>query len=259
MNVSHTPGPNQPKPQRPALPGRARGFTLLELLIAVVVFSIVLAAINAVFYGALRLRNKTTSSLDQAWTLEHTLALLQQDLANLVVPGGKLSGALQTSPVAGKNTSTSTAPNQALLNQPGQASPEFYTATGILDEYTPWAEVQKVSYYLIPPTNGGYGKDLVRAVTRNLLPTLQEQPVSTPLLSGVESIFFLYFDGVQWQDTWDSTTASTPLPRAIKVQVTMANAERERTMTQTSPLELVVPLWVGAGSNVTAQATGGGP
>src|SRR5881394_779200 len=42
MNVSHTPGPNQPTPQRPALPGHARAFTLLELLIAVVVFSIVL-------------------------------------------------------------------------------------------------------------------------------------------------------------------------------------------------------------------------
>jgi prepilin-type N-terminal cleavage/methylation domain-containing protein len=36
---------------------------LLELLIAVAIFSIVLAAINAVFYGALRLRNKTTEAI----------------------------------------------------------------------------------------------------------------------------------------------------------------------------------------------------
>src|SRR5688572_5904097 len=38
-------------------------FTLLEVLIAVVTFGIVLAAMNAVFYGALRLRNKTTEAL----------------------------------------------------------------------------------------------------------------------------------------------------------------------------------------------------
>lgn len=255
MKIESTPGLKKPMPR--TAPTSKRAFTLLELLIAVVVFSIVLAAINAIFYGALRLRNKTTSSLDEAWPLEHTLTLLQQDLANLVVPGGKLSGDLQTSPVASKNTTT--APSQAMPTQPGQASPEFHTATGVLDEYTPWAEVQKVSYYLIAPTNAGYGKDLVRAVTRNLLPTLQDQPVITPLLTGVQSIFFSYFDGIQWQETWDSTTAATPLPKAIKVQIAMASAEHERAMTQTTPIELVVPLWVGTVSNLTGQATGGGP
>jgi general secretion pathway protein J len=235
---------------------RTGGFTLLELLIAVVVFSIVLAAINAVFYGALRLQNKTTSSLDESWPLRHALSLLQQDLANIVTPAGPLSGTLQTSRLGGQSTATTTAtPNQAMLNQPGQGSPEFHTATGVIDELSPWAEVQKVTYYLMPSTNGSYGKELVRGVTRNLLPSLQEQPVLTPLLTGVQSIFFYYYDGNQWQDSWDSTTATTSLPKAIKVQLLLAS--RESTLNQPAPIELVVPLWVGGASNVTAQATGG--
>ena len=245
--------------------GQNRGFTLMELLIAVVIFSIVLAAINAVFYGALRLRNKTAATLDAAWPIEHTLTLLQQDLANVVAPGGMLSGQLQTTRTASQ-TSTTSAPNQALLNQPGQSSPEFHTSTGVLDEFSPWAEVQKVSYYLIAPTNGngGYGKDLVRAVTRNLLPTVQEQPVLTPVLAGVQSIYFYYFDGTQWQESWDSTTATTAaLPKAIKVQITMAPPDRTTpAMSQQPPIELVVPIWVGGVTNATSQTVqtaGGAP
>src|SRR5258706_2956762 len=84
-------------PYRNAI-ARASGFTLLEVLIATVAFAIVLAAINAVFYGALRLRNQTVGTLDEAATLQHALAMIYRDLANVVVPGGTLSGTLQTTP-----------------------------------------------------------------------------------------------------------------------------------------------------------------
>ena len=75
---------------------RRRAFTLLEVLIAVVIFAIVLAAINAVFYGALRLRNKATEALKNALPMQQALATIKRDLANIVVPGGMLSGMLQT-------------------------------------------------------------------------------------------------------------------------------------------------------------------
>ena len=46
------------------------GFTLLELLLAVAAFALVLAAINGVFYGALRLRNKTVAGFDDSLPLQ---------------------------------------------------------------------------------------------------------------------------------------------------------------------------------------------
>ena len=46
-----------------------RAFTLLELLIAVVAFAIVLAAINGVFYSALKLRNRSAASLEKSLPL----------------------------------------------------------------------------------------------------------------------------------------------------------------------------------------------
>ena len=87
---------------------RARAFTLMEILIATVAFAIVLAAINGVFYGALRLRNKSAAALDAAVPLQHTLAIIQRDLAGIVPPGGPLSGALQTSASASSSMSSRT-------------------------------------------------------------------------------------------------------------------------------------------------------
>jgi type II secretion system protein J len=235
---------------------RTQAFTLLEVLIASVAFAIVLASINAVFYGAVRLRNKAVDSFDQAVPMQHALAILKRDLANIVAPGGTLSGTLQTTPNTGQSgQSASALLSQTTAGLPGQSSPAFYTATGIIDETTPWAEVQKVSYFLTASTNGSFGKDLFRSVTRNLLPSLVDQPVQQPLLSGVQTINFLFYDGTQWRDTWDSTTEQTKLPRAVKVQIGMAAEEKNRLAPP--PIELVVPLLVDGGTNSTSQATGG--
>ena len=246
------------------------GFTLLELLLAVAAFALVLAAINGVFYGALKLRNKTVAGFDESLPLQQTLTILKRDLANIVVPGGTLSGTLQTSANSGMNssanssssssTSSSSSGNNssALVNNGmvlGQSSPTLYTATASLDETSPFAEVQKVSYQLVSSTNlSSTGRDLVRSVTRNLLPTLQDQAVKQSLLTGVQSITFQFHDGSQWRDSWDSTTAdSARLPHAIKVQLQMAAEPSARTLP--TPVELVVPLLVDGGSNTTAQSS----
>ena len=228
----------------------SRAFTLLELLIAVVVFGIVLAAINAVFYGALRLRNKTAEALREALPMQQALANIKRDLSNIVVPGGPLSGVLQTTVIAD------------LL--PGRVSPDFYTSTGLIDETSPWAEVQKVCYLLADSRDRTAGQDLIRAVTRNLLPAMAvEEPAQQWLMSGVQSLKFFYYDGTQWRDSWDSTTASTTtgltneVPQAIKVQVQLASKERGRPRSLSIPIEIVVPIVVQARTNQMAQASGG--
>ena len=75
-----------------------RGFTLLELILAILVFSIVLGAIHVVFFSAFRLRNHTTEAVARALPLQQTIAIIKRDLANLAPPGGTLSGQLQSSP-----------------------------------------------------------------------------------------------------------------------------------------------------------------
>src|SRR2546423_652971 len=113
---------------------KRQGFTLLEVLIAAAVFAIVLAAASTVFYGALHLRNGATEALEESLPRQQALAIIQRDLANLVVPGGPLSGVFQTTSITNVVG--------------GQSSPDFYTSTGFIDPTSPWGEIQRVSYVL---------------------------------------------------------------------------------------------------------------
>ena len=208
-----------------------RGFTLVEILIATSIMAMLLVSIHAAFFGALRLRERTLESLEASLPVEEALQILQRDLANIVIStNGTFFGPLQT-----------TNPTNAL---PGQVGPDFYTSGGELDGVVPWGNVEKIDYLLSAPTNGrgGPGQDLVRAITRNLLPV---NPPPMPdekhaLLSGVQSLTFLYYDGTQWDAAWD-TTQQTNLPLAIKVQIQMA-ARNTGGVALNPPLELVVPL-----------------
>lgn len=231
-------------PRLPAGTGRprSRAFTLVEVLLAVMVFSVVLGAIHYVFQGALRLRNKVTANLEAAVPLQQALDILQRDLANLALPGTNLVGPLQSSPT-----------NLTQLN--GRTGPYFFTMAGVLTEASPWPALQRVAYRLLTPTNDSDGLDLMRSVTRNLLAPVEDLPEDQFLLSGVEELRFQFHDGTQWRDTWDSTTETTVLPAAIKVQVYLT---RDRTnVLNAEPVELVVPLLVQPDTNATAQASGG--
>ena len=224
---------------------RTSAFTLIEVMIAMAVFAIVLAAVNGIFWGALRLRNKTVESIDAALPRERALAVIRNDLANIAPPNGRFFSAITTM------GSTTNANGMAMNNLPGQNSPEFTTTSGAIDDNTMWGDVQRVSYQLVSSTNGGAGRDLYRTVKRNLTPAVQQMAQQQSILSGLQSLYFFYHDGSMWKETWDSTNEILILPRAIKVQLQMANEERGRALPP--PIELIVSL-VDAGTNTTQVA-----
>ena len=228
-------------------------FTLLEILLAVLVFSIVLGAIHVVFFSGFRLRNRTAEAIERSLPMQQALTIIKRDLANLVPPGGPLSGALQSTPTI----STSGGMSSSLKSQNG---PHFYTATGIVDDNAPWGEIRRVSYFLATPTNDAPGLDLYRAVARNLLPLTQDETDDQFLMSGVESIAFQFYDGNAWRDTWDSTQADSAtgltnnLPRAIKLEMELYN--ENRSVGTPAPVQLVVPVVVLARTNAASGISG---
>jgi type II secretion system protein J len=232
-------------------------FTLIEVLLAVTVFALVLTAINVVFYSAVRLRNKTTSDLEAAVPLQLTLAIMKRDLANLVMPGGTLFGELQTTATATNSQGQlQTDPTAALISTRAQVSPYFFTTSALLEDDLPWGEVQKVCYFLQQPTNNAPGRDLVRIVTRNLLPAVSGQPEDAQfLMSGVENLVTWFYDGSQWRQDWDSTTETNKVPLAIKIELELAQDQPTRNNAQ-PPILLVVPIQLRAPTNQTAQASG---
>ena len=80
MKMNH---PAQLNCRRPAPEG---GFTLIELMLAMGVCAIVLAAINGVFFGALRLREATIRAVDEAEPAQLALTTMRNDLQSAMSP-----------------------------------------------------------------------------------------------------------------------------------------------------------------------------
>ncbi len=206
-------------------------FTLVEMILAIGVAAIVLAAVNAVLFTALHLRRVTTEAVDAATPLDQAVTFLRRDLQCVVTPTNGTSKFLSGSFRAGTITS------------PGASEPvavEMFTATGALSVNSPWADIQRVTYELKNSTEVAGRRDLFRSVTRNLLSLSSTPEVEDQLMLGsVESVKFTCFDGSRWQETWDTsdvTSLYTNLPLAVRVEIQMAGGNAQE------PIQMVVPI-----------------
>jgi len=225
-------GAREGNPQRWTL---SCGFTLIELLLGVAIFAIVLMAINTVFYSGLRLERATTRSLDERVALNQAMAILRRDLQGAVQPNS--NGVFICDFVSG-------AARGSTMGASKSSSIEFCTTTGVIKDELPWGDLQRVRYELIEPSDRTTrGMDLVRVVTRNLLPTTTEESDTQWLMSHVESLEFLTFDGSSWRDSWDTTMGDTGLPQAVRARLLLANTNSPNSVSLArEPLELLVPL-----------------
>ena len=231
------------------LPRRALacGFTLIELLLAVAIFAIVLMAINTVFYSGLRLERATTRALDERVTLNQAMSILRRDLQGAVQPNS--NGVFICDFISGSRGGSMSASKSS--------SVEFCTTTGVIKDEVPWGDLQRVRYELVAPADRtARGMDLMRVVTRNLLPITTEESDSQWLMSNVESLEFLTYDGSSWRDSWDTTMGDTGLPLAVRARVLLANTNLVSASVAREPLELLVPLTTLARTN--ASTTTGG-
>ena len=220
------------------------GFTLMELVLAMGICAIVLAAINAVFFSALRLRAVTMQAVDESLPVQRALTTLRRDLQCAMPPltNGVLSGDFKVGDVTSLG-----------LNQ--NVNIELYTTTGALHENEPWAEVQRVTYELRASAAGpsAPGKDLIRSVTRNLLATITPSPDDQWMMGNVASVDFDCYDGTQWRNAWDTTAGNTNLPVAVRVRIQLAGNDADSPLSQ-QPIVIVVPIDTQSRTNQTQGA-----
>ncbi|MBX3739318.1 MAG: prepilin-type N-terminal cleavage/methylation domain-containing protein [Candidatus Didemnitutus sp.] len=237
-----------PRPSSSASP--RDGFTLLEVIIATAVAAIVLLVINTTFFTALRLHNTTQDRITEDRALQRTLGTVRRDLAGIMLPSssGVFAGALQTTLASSLTQGT----------YGDKIGPDLYTNTGAINGWNPFSEVQLVDYYLAPAEDGSNTKNLVRAVTRNLLPAQVTTPELQTLLTRVADASIDFYDGTAWTDAWDSAASNT-MPTAIRFQLTLAGPDG-KAPANSVPVTLVVPVLVATTENLDATAsTGGAP
>ena len=221
---------------------KVAAFTLIEMILAIGVAAIVLAAANAVFFTALHLRNATSDAVDAASPIDQAVSILRRDLQCAVTP--KAVGLLSGDFKIGNITSTG-------ISDPVAA--EIYTATGALSDTAPWGDIQRVTYELKSSASGAAGTDLYRSVTRNLLTMAMPDVEDQLMIRGVQSVQFSAYDGMQWNDSWDTTdmtSANTNLPVAVRVDIQLSGSDKN-----SSPIEILVPIDSQARTN-TASISG---
>lgn len=221
---------------------RQSAFTLLELIVASAMFAIIMAALSGVFFGTMKLRKRTDESLKGVHLLQQALMIIKSDLRSATIPGGVLSTNMTTS---------------IELSSSGGTQFEFHTASGLLNNFEPWPDIQRVTYYLRQPniTTATNGLDLVRGTTRNLLASVQEDFNEQTLLHDVAQIWFEFWDGTAWIPDWDSDTQieteSASAPEAIRFSIQFQQQPNEP---QPRILQIAVPVMTGGITNVVETA-----
>jgi len=195
---------------------KASAFTLLEVLVATALISILAGSLYATLSIAFKARRSILAAVAPVRKADLALGLLGEDLRSAVVPNGRLAG-----PFIGQDAADDRGHDSDSL--------AFYGTTRSPEAAEGIGDIQKVEL-LCEPSDDGETQVLVRRVTANLLAPVVASPVEEILCRGVFAFNLRYFDGTDWLDTWDSTTESSALPVAIEVTLQL-NDDRQKDPT----------------------------
>jgi len=178
-----------------------RGFTLIEVLIALALTVIVASALASSLWVAFKARRSANAAIEESRQTSTTGDVLAREIAGCLPPTGRLAGPFE-----------------------GVADDIQFFTTGPEPKATVQGDIRGIEYTTVPGTNNG--QNLVRRVTSNLLAQVVVTPPDEVLCQNVDSLEFWYYDGTDWQDSWDSTTASpaNTLPVAVKFTLTLLPA-----------------------------------
>jgi len=235
---------------------RASGFTLIEILAASLIAAMILIAIYGIFQRTVKTRDNAVVRIHEARQRERAVNIIRNDLRNAFLSGGVLANAME----GGVQNQKSRFPGYL----------RFTATTGRNKSGEAYGDVQQIEYYLSDGTTSGTATSaitpsasttsdtetatLVRALTRDLLSTDQTAIApEEPLLPRVQTLEFAFYDGQDWQETWQLTGTDSTLPEAIRVRVQQAPASEH--LPTPHLLEILVPMTTEAQGATTSSSS----
>jgi prepilin-type N-terminal cleavage/methylation domain-containing protein len=193
-----------------------RGFTLMELLVAMVLMVSVAACLYTALYTGFRAHRSALQAVEPTLQALNAIELLKEDVLGVMPPGdsNSLAGAF-----VGKNDTG--------IKGVDTDSLEFYTTHVYADKKSVHGGIGKVALFLEEEDARNQQRNfttykLMREVSTNLLAPRTEVPVEQVLCRDVVSLNLRYYDGDGWVDEWDSSEDSNSLPQAVEVDIKIA-------------------------------------
>jgi len=176
------------------------GFTLLEVLIAVAIFSVVSLASFTIFDTVLRGDENSKIRSDRQNELQRAFLLIERDFTQIAKRNMRVNGE------APNDSFLQTADDSFLADEQAIAFVRNgWTNPGLL---LPRSDMQSVAYRLEEETLQRLHYNFVDAV-------VGQEPKIRPLISQVTSLDFEFYDGKKWQKKWSGTA----LPQAIAIEI----------------------------------------
>lgn len=178
---------------------RTRGFTLVEVLVAVFIFALLMMAAYGSVNALLRTRDGLAEQNGRLRELQFAIGLVERDLrAALARPVREGYGAREPALVGGRDA--------IAFTRAGLANPMAQER----------ARIERVGYAWRDQT-------LSRVAFAVLDRTPASAPLARDLLGKVRRIGFRYFDGQQWREQWPPVGAVPrplrALPRAVEFSI----------------------------------------
>jgi len=208
-----------------------RGFTLIELIVAMSIVAIMAVSLYASVRIAFKAQDAAERAIEPSRTAELAMEFIRLDLDNATPPAGNNGQiALATGKLRGDFMGS-----DGTDNNHDSDDLNFYTTADAAEHESANGEVKQVEFLITTPQNSNE-RALVRRVTRNLLSALVPTPDEEVLCRGVVGFNLRYYDGTTWQDTWDSTAVNNALPTAVEVTIEL---ERPNTIGSMQTMKFV--------------------
>lgn len=186
---------------------RQKGFTLLEMLVAIAIFSLLTLSARQLFMSVIDAKEITRSNLQRLKEVEHTMLVLEQDFRQLVDRGVRTDGYVSTQSLFSDDT---------MLNTDDQAIAFVRSNWRNPAQQLPRSELQRVSYRL-------KSHRLERMHHPVLDPLENAEPVNRELLDGVNSLKFRFFYNSKWHNTLQD---SGQLPEGLLIEMDLQDLGR---------------------------------
>ncbi len=191
----------------------ARGFTLLEMLFALALMSMLAASLYGSLRTGFRGRRATERVLEPSLRAAAAFEMIRADVESAVVPTGLLAGEFLG--VDGEDDAGE--PADVLT---------YHALARDQSADEPPSSVLWVQIALASDEETGEAV-LVRRRKANLLAPEDEEPAEEVLCRRVRALDAAFYDGVDWVEAWDSTTMGDVLPLAVEVTVVLDVEGRE--------------------------------
>lgn len=178
-----------------------QGFTLLEVLIAIAIFSVVSLASFTIFDTVLRGDESSKLRSDRQNELQRAFFLIERDVMQIAKRSMRINGE------APSNVFIQTADDSFLADNQAMAFVRNgWTNPGLL---LPRSDMQSVAYRLEENTLERLHYNFVDAV-------VGQDPKIRPLITNISDLSFEFYDGQNWQTKWSGN--SLPLAIAIEIE-----------------------------------------